>query len=77
MRIKEDDAGAKERCILADYRYRRYASRYWQLLLPRMPTRKRRYMVLGYYAYSFGVDIRDSVRKRRNKVKAAADRQRG
>lgn len=58
-RIKKDDAGARERRTFADYRYRRYAFRYWQLGCFECHTRERRYMILGYYGYSFGTGIRD------------------
>lgn len=40
----------------------------------RMPTRKRRNMVLGYYKYSFSAGIRNMERKKKNKTKRAAQR---
>lgn len=43
--------------------------------LSRMPTRKRRNMVLGYYGYSFDAGIRDSERKKKNKASEQPERQ--
>lgn len=65
--------GRRTRCTLVDYRYRRIRASLPAARLPRMPTRKRRNMVPGYYRHSFGAGIRDVERKRKNKTKKAAE----
>lgn len=63
--------GRRERCILVDYRYRRYSPRY-QLGCLECLLVSGRIWYTGYYRYSFSTGIRDSERTRKNKAAAAA-----